>query len=98
MSDTIFQTTTGIKIQRPSMWSVMFLNDDYTPMQFVMQMLTSIFHKSTEEAEHITMAIHHEGRARVGCYTREVASNKADQVMLLANVSQHPLQVYPERI
>ena len=98
MSDTTFQTIIDLGLQPPSMWTVVFFNDDYTPMRFVIQMLVTIFHKSTEDAQRITFAIHHEGRAQVGSYTREVASHKADQVMWLANASQHPLQVYPERI
>jgi len=80
------------------MWTVVFLNDDFTPMQFVTHLLRTIFHRSLEDAERIMLLVHNEGRARVGSYTREVASNKADQAMLLAMIAQHPLQVFAERI
>ena len=98
MSDTLLDTTTKTDVRAPAMWTVVFLNDDFTPMQFVTHILVAIFHKSADEAEQITLAIHHEGRARVGSYTREVASNKAERAMLMAVLAEHPLQVFPERI
>jgi ATP-dependent Clp protease adaptor protein ClpS len=98
VSDTLLDTTTKTAVRSPAMWTVIFLNDDYTPMLFVAQMLVSVFHKSADEAQQITLAIHHEGRASIGSYTHEVASNKADRAMLLAAIAQHPLQVFPERL
>lgn len=98
MSETVSDTATVTELKMPSMWTVVFLNDDFTPMQFVTHLLMSVFHKSTSEAEQITMEIHHEGRARVGVYTREVACNKADRAMMMASIAQHPLQVYAERL
>jgi ATP-dependent Clp protease adaptor protein ClpS len=95
MSDTVTNTTT--QLQRPSLWTVLFLNDDYTPMAFVVQILTVIFHQSADDAQRIMLRVHQEGKARVGAYTYEVASHKTDQTMLLATMMQHPLQVYPER-
>jgi ATP-dependent Clp protease adaptor protein ClpS len=80
------------------MWTVVFLNDDYTPMVFVIQLLQLIFHKSAVEAEEIMLRVHREGMARVGYYTREIACHKADQAMGLASFAQHPLQVVPERL
>lgn len=98
MSDTTVQTTVDLHTETPSMWTVVFLNDDFTPMQFVVHLLIAIFHQSTEDAVRIMLAVHHEGRAAVGSYTREIASNKAEQVMLMASSAQHPLQVYSERL
>lgn len=80
------------------MWTVVFLNDDFTPMQFVVQILVTLFHKAPDDAQRIMLLIHHEGSARVGSYTREVANHKVEQTMLTAYLVQHPLQVYPERI
>lgn len=97
-TDTIADITSMTELKMPSMWTVVFLNDDFTPMQFVTQLLMSVFYKSSSEAEQITMEIHHEGRARVGVYTREVACNKADRAMMMAGIAQHPLQVYAERL
>lgn len=98
MSATEFATTTRIDLQEPSLWTVVFLNDDFTPMQFVSHLLISEFHRPADEAQRITMAIHNEGRAQVGSYTREVAANKAERATLLAILAQHPLQVRPERL
>lgn len=98
MSETASDTATVTALQMPSMWTVVFLNDDFTPMQFVIHLLMSLFHKSSSEAGQITMEIHQEGRARVGVYTREVACNKADRAMAMASMAQHPLQVYAERL
>lgn len=98
MSDDAVKTTTITRVQKPSMWTVVFLNDDFTPMVFVVQILQSIFHKSMLDAEQIMLRVHREGRAMVGNYTCEVASHKADQAMGLAIFAQHPLQVFPERI
>lgn len=98
MSETASDTATVTELKMPSMWTVVFLNDDFTPMQFVMNLLMSVFHKSKSDAEQITMEIHHEGRARVGVYTREVACNKAERAMMMASIAQHPLQVNAERL
>lgn len=97
MSDTQSATTTQTNLQEPSLWTVVFLNDDFTPMHFVTQVLMSVFHRPVDDAQRITQAIHHAGQARVGSYTREVAANKAERAMMLATIAQHPLQVRPER-
>jgi ATP-dependent Clp protease adaptor protein ClpS len=96
MSD--IKTATVTKVKKPSMYTVVFLNDDYTPMLFVVHLLCSIFHKSEQEAQQIMWRVHREGAAKVGYYTCEVASHKADQAMGLATLEQYPLQVFPEQI
>ena len=98
MSDTTFHTKNKTGLRPPSMWTVIFVNDDYTPMQFVAQVLMAVYHRSPEDAQQITMIIHNEGKAGVGSYTFEVASHKAEQTMMLAAAGQHPLLVYPERL
>jgi len=80
------------------MWCVVFLNDDYTPMSFVVQVLMQVFHQSPADAQRIMMAVHTKGVARVGHYTREVADHKVEQTMRLAAMQQHPLHVLPERV
>jgi ATP-dependent Clp protease adaptor protein ClpS len=96
MSDTVVKKKTALK--PPSMWTVVFLNDDFTPMEFVVHVLVTVFHKTVDEATQIMLLVHQQGKARVGSYTCEIATEKADRTMLLAVMSQHPLQVFPERI
>ena len=96
MSDTGFDTTTKTSLRRPAMWTVILVNDDFTPMLFVVQVLVAIFNQSVADANRIMLAVHNQGKANVGSYTYEVASHKTDETMLLAVISQHPLLVYPE--
>jgi len=72
------------------------LNDDYTPMEFVVEVLRRVFSKSVEQAEHIMLKVHHEGRGVCGIYTRDIAATKVDKVMRLARANQHPLQCVME--
>ena len=98
MSDTATTTDTERKVQRPAMWTVVFLNDDFTPMQFVVRVLMEVFDKSLEEATHIMLQVHKDGAARVGCYTFEVAEQKVNETMRLTFMAQHPLRVFAERL
>jgi ATP-dependent Clp protease adaptor protein ClpS len=65
-----------VKAKRPSMWNIVFYNDDYTSMDFVVFVLTKVFHRSTEDALALTMAVHTQGRGIAGTYTFEVAEQK----------------------
>src|SRR4051812_32554157 len=78
--------------QRPSMYQVLLLNDDYTPMDFVVQILQQFFGKGGEEAVRIMLKIHYKGEAACGTYTREIAETKVMQVMDSARQNQHPLK------
>jgi len=80
------------KLAPPPMYQVVLLNDDYTPMLFVVQVLCRVFNRSLEEAERIMLRVHREGRGVCGIYTRDVAVTKVDKVMRLARAHQHPLQ------
>lgn len=84
MSDTATATVTKTTIKLPSQWKVVMLNDDYTPMDFVVAVLQNIFDKSSEEAEAITRAIHNNGREVVLVTTIEIARQKVDDTMKLA--------------
>ena len=88
-TDTTVHTTTKIKI--PSMWKVILHNDDFTPMDFVMQVLLQIFNKSKEEAMRLMMHVHEQGKATVGLYTKEIAETKVLQTMTAAEAYSHPL-------
>ena len=97
------RTTTGVvvkpraKVKKPSMYKVLVLNDDYTPMEFVVRVLERYFSKSTEEATRIMLHVHQKGVGICGVFTFEVAETKVNQVMELARKNQHPLQCTLEK-
>ena len=95
--DTAVLTRTEPKTEKPSMYKVIMMNDDYTPMEFVVELLKNFFSKSHEEASRIMMAIHKDGSAVCGIYTYEVAETKLTQVMDHARKNQHPLQCTIEK-
>ena len=80
------------KPKRPPMYKVILLNDDYTPMDFVVRVIMEIFHRSQAEAVELMLAVHHHGSAIVGVYTRDVAETKSEQVVEAARISEYPLQ------
>ncbi len=85
------------KTKRPSMYRVLILNDDYTPMEFVIHVLERFFNKSREDATRIMLHVHHHGVGECGVYTYEVAETKVTQVMDFARQHQHPLQCVMEK-
>lgn len=86
-----------VKTQRPSMYKVLLLNDDYTPMEFVIEVLVVIFHKQQEDATRIMLHVHQHGVGVCGVFTYEVAETKVAQVMDAARRAQHPLQCTMEK-
>lgn len=80
------------RLKKPSMYRVLLLNDDYTPMEFVVRVLMSIFKKSQSEAEKIMLHVHQHGAGQCGVYTYEVAESKVHRVLDYARKSNHPLQ------
>ena len=86
-----------VKAKRPSMWNIVFYNDDYTSMEFVIYVLTRVFHRSTEDALALTFAVHTQGKGIAGTYTFEVAEQKQCEVLLMAKIEEHPLRVEVER-
>ena len=85
-------TKTRTRTQRPPMYKVLLLNDDYTPMEFVVMVLQQHFHHDIDAATQIMLKIHHEGRAVCGVYTRDVAATKVELVLAAARRAGHPLQ------
>ncbi|MDX2142588.1 MAG: ATP-dependent Clp protease adapter ClpS [Rhodospirillaceae bacterium] len=85
------------KVKKPSMYKVLMLNDDYTPMEFVVHVLERYFSKTTEEATRIMLHVHQKGVGICGVFTFEVAETKVNQVMDLARKNQHPLQCTLEK-
>ncbi|MFT3808405.1 MAG: ATP-dependent Clp protease adapter ClpS [Micropepsaceae bacterium] len=96
-------TNTGIvvktkpKTKKPSLYKVLLLNDDYTPMEFVVHILERFFSKSREEAVDIMLHVHRTGVGMCGVFTYEVAETKVTQVIDFARQHQHPLQCTMEK-
>src|ERR1700744_5077498 len=90
-------TRTRTQTKRPNMYRVLLLNDDYTPMEFVIAILQSFFNKNPEEATQIMLHVHHNGVGECGVYTYEIAETKVAQVMDHARKNQHPLQCIMEK-
>jgi len=80
------------RVKPPPLYKVLLLNDDYTPMDFVVVVLQTVFGMSREKATHVMLQVHREGMGVCGTYTREVAAAKVDQVINIARKHQHPLQ------
>lgn len=83
--------------KKPSLYRVLLLNDDYTPMEFVVEVLVRIFRKSPEDAATVMLHVHQNGVGMCGVYTYEVAETKVAQVMDAARRAQHPLQCTMEK-
>src|ERR1700737_3061016 len=90
-------TKTKPQTKRPSLYRVLLLNDDYTPMEFVVHVLERFFNKDHESAQRIMMHVHQHGIGECGVYTYEVAETKVTQVMDFARKHQHPLQCVMEK-
>lgn len=90
-------TETRVKTKKPSMYRVLLLNDDYTPMEFVVFVLEQFFNKNREQATRIMLHVHQKGVGVCGVYTFEVAETKVAQVMDLARRNEHPLQCTMEK-
>ena len=90
-------TKTRPKTKKPSLYKVLILNDDYTPMEFVVHVLERFFAKPREEAVQIMLHVHRHGVGICGVYTFEVAETKVAQVIELARRHQHPLQCTMEK-
>lgn len=78
-------------LKRPPLFRVVLLNDDYTPMEFVVEVLQTFFNMSTEQATQVMLAVHTQGKGVCGLFTRDIAETKAAQVNQCARESEHPL-------
>jgi ATP-dependent Clp protease adaptor protein ClpS len=90
-------TKTRPKTQRPPLYKVLLLNDDYTPMEFVVHVLERFFGINHHQAVEIMLTVHRKGLAVVGVFSFEIAETKVTQVMDYARRNQHPLQCTMER-
>ena len=90
-------TKTRPKTKKPRLYKVLLLNDDYTPMEFVVYVLERFFGKGAEEAQRIMLHVHQKGVGICGVYTYEVAETKVEQVMKFSRQNEHPLQCTMEK-
>jgi ATP-dependent Clp protease adaptor protein ClpS len=90
-------TKTKPQTKRPNLYRVLLLNDDYTPMEFVVLVLERFFNKDREAATRIMLHVHHHGIGECGIFTYEIAETKVTQVMDFARKHQHPLQCVMEK-
>ena len=84
------------KIKKPSLYKVILLNDDYTPMEYVVKLLKVIFGKSESQAVNIMLMVHNKGSGVCGVFTKEVAETKVFTVLKMAKKDQHPLKCVME--
>ncbi len=90
-------TKVRTRAKRPNMYRVLLLNDDYTPMEFVVMILQEVFNKSSDDAWQIMMHVHKQGVGECGVFPYEVAETKVTRVMDAARKEQHPLQCVMEK-
>ena len=95
--ETSVITRTKPKTKKPNLYRVLILNDDYTPMEFVIHILERFFQKDREGATRIMLLVHNHGVGECGIFTYEVAETKVSQVMDFARQHQHPLQCVMEK-
>lgn len=97
--DNGFETADNVieKLKEPEDFQVILLNDDYTTMDFVVEILMAVFHKSMEEASNIMMSVHKKGSGLAGIYTWDLAVTKAEQVHNLARQNEFPLRCKVEK-
>jgi ATP-dependent Clp protease adaptor protein ClpS len=91
-TDSAIKERPETKSQDPKLYNVILLNDDYTTMEFVLQILETLFQKSPAEAYRIMMHVHRNGRGLAGVYTWEVAETKVDNVTTLSREAGYPLR------
>lgn len=95
-SETRLVSKTGSQVKEPKRYKVVMYNDDFTPMDFVVEILKTIFNKEHQEAVDIMMQVHRGGRAVVGIYSYDIAMTKTQEAMHLARQSGYPFQVKVE--
>lgn len=93
---TIYKEETTVDFKKPNMYKVILLNDDYTTMDFVVEILITVFHKSAVEATRIMLDVHQKGKGIVGVYTFDIARTKIAQVEQMANEREFPLAAVME--
>ena len=96
-TNTNLLTKEKVILQKPNLYKVILLNDDYTPMEYVVALLKSVFKKTQDQAVNIMLTVHKKGSGVCGVYTLEIAETKLKNVMDMAKSDQHPLQCILEK-
>jgi len=95
--ETEVKEKTVVEIVPPSMWKVVFLNDDQTPMEFVIELLTTIFKHSTDSAKEVTLEIHNTGSGIAGIYSYEIAEQRGMEATQVSRNNGYPLRIQVEK-
>lgn len=96
--DTDIKEKTETKVAPPPMYRVILVNDDFTPREFVVYLLASVFQKTRDESQRIMLTAHQGGKSVIGVYTYDVASSRTDRARRRAFEAGYPLQVYTEEV
>lgn len=98
MSQAQQATRTVTEIKYPDRFNVVLINDDFTPMEFVIQLLVEVFNKTIEEAKEATVKVHEDGKAVAGSYGLEIAEQKQQEATIISRHHGHPLKVIIEKV
>jgi len=98
MAQTQSDTITKTELTYPNRYNVVFINDDFTPMDFVVQLLVEVFNRTLEEAKDITVTIHEKGKGVAGSYNFELAEQKKAESVAISRNNGHPLTILVEKI
>jgi ATP-dependent Clp protease adaptor protein ClpS len=93
---TDVESVVDVTLKRPQLYKVVLLNDDFTPMPFVVDVLVDVFNKSLSEARALTLEVHEKGRGIAGVFTKEIAEQKVDDTITVASHYGHPLKAISE--
>lgn len=93
MSEMLDKQIEKQMVTPPKMYSVIFINDDFTPMEFVVMCLVGIYHKTPEQAQALTLEVHNKGKAHIHQYPKDIALTKQEQTTQFALFEGHPLKV-----
>jgi len=96
-ADTAIDEKVTVNLQPPKMWKVVFLNDDHTPMELVIELLTEVFRHNEASARDLTMEIHNEGSAVAGIYAYEIAEQRGIEATSIARANGSPLRIQVEQ-
>ncbi|MGR4000364.1 MAG: ATP-dependent Clp protease adapter ClpS [Alphaproteobacteria bacterium] len=96
--EVIVQPRIHPELKEPPLYRIIILNDDFTPMEFVVRILQALLHKSSEEATEIMFQVHYNGSAECGTFTREIAETKAEQIITCARQNSYPLRCHIEQM
>ena len=90
-------TQEKVKLKKPKLYKVILLNDDYTPMEYVVNLIKIVFRKNESEAVNIMLMVHKKGSGVCGIFTKEIAETKVETVLKMAKSDQHPLKCIMEQ-